>query len=147
EIAIADEEIGPIGDPGERASEPGRQQQPCRTRHLAKPSQAPSCQHFRGSFHRFLRSALVGVDSLRAGHGGLGSAMGRLCGVFGAKLPGRTLCQGRRWARLPALLGRRSGDAAMTDVEKSFAINKARWSEVVEIHARAPFYRVAEFLR
>ena len=35
----------------------------------------------------------------------------------------------------------------MTDIEKSFALNKARWSEVVEIHARAPFYRVAEFLR
>jgi SAM-dependent methyltransferase len=31
--------------------------------------------------------------------------------------------------------------------EKSFAINKARWGEVVEVHARAPFYRVAEFLR
>ena len=29
----------------------------------------------------------------------------------------------------------------------SFAVNKARWDEVVEIHARAPFYRVAEFLR
>ena len=29
----------------------------------------------------------------------------------------------------------------------SFAINKARWDEVVEIHARAPFYRVEEFLR
>ena len=36
----------------------------------------------------------------------------------------------------------------MTDsFEKSFASNKARWSEVVEVHARAPFYRVAEFLR
>jgi SAM-dependent methyltransferase len=35
----------------------------------------------------------------------------------------------------------------MTDIEESFAINKARWSEVVEIHARSPFYRVAEFLR
>ena len=36
----------------------------------------------------------------------------------------------------------------MTDsFEKSFAINKARWGEVVEVHARAPFYRVAEFLR
>jgi len=31
----------------------------------------------------------------------------------------------------------------MTD---SFAINKARWDEVVEIHARSPFYRVAQFL-
>ena len=36
----------------------------------------------------------------------------------------------------------------MTDsFEKSFAINKARWSEVVEVHARSPFYRVAEFLQ
>jgi SAM-dependent methyltransferase len=34
----------------------------------------------------------------------------------------------------------------MTDVEESFAINKARWSEVVEIHARSPFYRVPQFL-
>jgi SAM-dependent methyltransferase len=35
----------------------------------------------------------------------------------------------------------------MTDsFENSFAINKARWGEVVEVHARAPFYRVAEFL-
>jgi SAM-dependent methyltransferase len=35
----------------------------------------------------------------------------------------------------------------MTDIEQSFAINKARWSEVVEIHARSAFYRVAEFLK
>ena len=35
----------------------------------------------------------------------------------------------------------------MADIEESFAINKARWSEVVEIHARSAFYRVAEFLR
>ena len=35
----------------------------------------------------------------------------------------------------------------MTDIEESFAINKARWSEVVEIHARSAFYRVAEFLK
>ena len=26
---------------------------------------------------------------------------------------------------------------AMTDIEESFCINKARWSEVVEIHARS----------
>ena len=32
---------------------------------------------------------------------------------------------------------------AMADIEESFAINKARWSEVVEIHARSAFYRVA----
>ena len=35
----------------------------------------------------------------------------------------------------------------MTDIEESFAINKARWSEVVKIHARSAFYRVAEFLK
>ena len=35
----------------------------------------------------------------------------------------------------------------MTDIEESFCINKARWSEVVEIHARSAFYRVAEFLK
>ncbi len=28
----------------------------------------------------------------------------------------------------------------------SFEINKARWNEVVEIHARSPFYRVDQFL-
>jgi SAM-dependent methyltransferase len=29
----------------------------------------------------------------------------------------------------------------------SFAINKARWNEVVEVHARSAYYRVAEFLQ
>jgi SAM-dependent methyltransferase len=39
------------------------------------------------------------------------------------------------------------GGAVVTDIEESFAINKARWSEVVEIHARSPFYRVPQFLK
>jgi len=31
-------------------------------------------------------------------------------------------------------------------VSDSFDVNRARWDEVVEVHARSPFYRLAEFL-